>query len=197
MPDWPLTLRCAEMADMATIIELIDEAADWLRRTKNTNQWAVPWPDRAGRDGRILSSLRQRKTWICWDQGTPAATLTTDTDHDPYWSQQPGAESAVYAHRLVVAAGMRACVLALPCSTGRAGRGGTHLASTGSGSVPGPPTWVCIGITGVRASACAASMPATATRQAPDSRKRRARSHSPGRRCLPRLTGSTSHDGRR
>jgi GNAT superfamily N-acetyltransferase len=101
MPDWPLALRPAETADMARIIGLIDEAADWLR-SKNTDQWARPWPNRVGRNSRIKASLDEGKTWICWDGGTAAATLTADPDPDPYWAQDPPARSAVYVHRLVV-----------------------------------------------------------------------------------------------
>jgi GNAT superfamily N-acetyltransferase len=102
MPVWPLALRRAETADIARIIGLIDEAADWLRN-KSTDQWAKPWPSQAGRDSRIQASLHEGKTWICWDGGTAAATLTADPDPDPYWSPIPVARSAVYVHRLVVA----------------------------------------------------------------------------------------------
>jgi GNAT superfamily N-acetyltransferase len=89
---------------MAAIIGLIDEAAEWLR-TKGTDQWAQPWPSRADRDGRVRLSLRQGKTWICWDEQIPAATLTADLDEDPYWTSEQirSARSAIYVHRLVVA----------------------------------------------------------------------------------------------
>jgi GNAT superfamily N-acetyltransferase len=89
---------------MAIIIGLIDEAAAWLR-TKGTDQWVRPWPTRSDRDGRILTSLGQGKTWICWDRHVPAATLTADPDHDPYWDSEhsPPTRAAIYVHRLVVA----------------------------------------------------------------------------------------------
>jgi hypothetical protein len=102
MPEWPLTLRRAEAADMPAILMLIDEASAWLA-TKGTDQWAVPWPSQRGRDSRIGAGIRQRKTWICWDRGIPAATLTADPQHDPYWAEPPHSEPAVYVHRLVVA----------------------------------------------------------------------------------------------
>jgi GNAT superfamily N-acetyltransferase len=91
---------------MQTIIGLIDEAAGWLR-TKGTDQWASPWPNRADRDGRVMLSLRQGKTWICWDRGIAAATLTADLDDDPYWASEHSRPSrpAIYVHRLVVARG--------------------------------------------------------------------------------------------
>ena len=102
MPDSLLLSRAAnDHADMEVIIRLIQEAADWLR-TQDTDQWARPWPNRAGRDRFIKTAIRQGKTWICWDNETPAATLTADPDTDPYWPPEDRAESAVYVHRLVV-----------------------------------------------------------------------------------------------
>jgi GNAT superfamily N-acetyltransferase len=96
-----LRLRQGTTNDLQVIISLIEGAADWLR-TKGTDQWSQPWPDRAGRDRRILSHLGSGKTWICWDRGTPAATITADPDEDPYWPEPQRREPAIYIHRLVV-----------------------------------------------------------------------------------------------
>ena len=101
MPDSPIALRHGTVDDLGTIIRLIEEATEWLR-AKGTDQWARPWPNRAGRDGRILASLSQGKTWIGWDGGTPAATITADPDKDPYWPDDLRRDPAVYVHRLVV-----------------------------------------------------------------------------------------------
>ncbi len=111
---------------MARITGLIDEAAEWLP-SKNTDQWAKPWPSLAGRDSRILASLRAGKTWICWGHGAAAATLTTDPDPDPYWSHHPPSP-AVYVHRLVVARaygglGLGAALLNWAGRTGRLAHG--------------------------------------------------------------------------
>lgn len=119
-----MALQRAEPADMAIVIGLIDEAADWLRRYKNTDQWSNPWPNRAARDSRVHIGLSQGKTWICWDYGTPAATLTADPERDPYWLNGAESEPAVYVHRLVVArayAGLRLGALLLDWA-GRTGR---------------------------------------------------------------------------
>jgi GNAT superfamily N-acetyltransferase len=102
MPDLPLTLsRATDDADMAVIIGLIGEAAAWLR-TQGIKQWATPWPDRVRRDNTVRAALRQGKSWICWDNGTPAATITTDPEENPYWREAVFPEPAVYVHRLVV-----------------------------------------------------------------------------------------------
>jgi GNAT superfamily N-acetyltransferase len=101
MPQWPILLHRAALADVTTVIRLIEDATDWLRR-KGTDQWAKPWPNRADRDGRILDSLSEGKTWIGWDNDTPAATITADPCDDPYWPDHLRREPAVYVHRLVV-----------------------------------------------------------------------------------------------
>jgi ribosomal protein S18 acetylase RimI-like enzyme len=111
------------------IIGLIDEAGSWLS-TKGTDQWAHPWPNRADRDSRVLLSLREGKTWICWDRDTPAATLTVDLDDDPYWASVPSrpGRRTIYIYRLVVSrgySGMRLgeCLLNWAGRTGRMAHG--------------------------------------------------------------------------
>jgi len=101
MTDWPIALRRGTVDDLGVAIRLIEEAANWLRG-RGTDQWARPWPDQAGRDSRILASLRGGKTWICWDDAVPAATITADPDEDPYWLDDLRGDPAIYVHRLVV-----------------------------------------------------------------------------------------------
>jgi GNAT superfamily N-acetyltransferase len=96
-----LSLRRGTTNELEVIIRFVEEAAEWLRG-KDTDQWARPWPNRAGRDNRILASLRQGKTWIGWDDGIPAATITADPDEDPYWPDDFRGDPAVYVHRLIV-----------------------------------------------------------------------------------------------
>jgi GNAT superfamily N-acetyltransferase len=98
---WPLILRRASARDLAVVVGLIEGAADWLQ-TKNTDQWARPWPSRAARDGRISKDLSLGRTWIGWDGTTPAATITSDPDWNPHWPEQWRDEPAVHVHRLVV-----------------------------------------------------------------------------------------------
>ena len=101
MPDRPIALRHATVDELGLIVLLLEEAAEWLRG-KGTDQWARPWPNRAGRDSRILASLSQDKTWVGWDDAVPAATITADPTADPYWPDDLRREPAVYVHRLVV-----------------------------------------------------------------------------------------------
>jgi GNAT superfamily N-acetyltransferase len=87
--------------------ELVDEAAVWLRG-KKTDQWAKPWPDRDGRDRRILGDLARDRTWVVWDDNIAAGTITIDTE-DPVdaaenlvWPAHRLTESALYVHRVIV-----------------------------------------------------------------------------------------------
>ena len=56
MEEFPLALRRAGEHDHHTVIGLIEAAADWLR-TKNTDQWAQPWPSEEDRNHRIRQDL--------------------------------------------------------------------------------------------------------------------------------------------
>jgi GNAT superfamily N-acetyltransferase len=105
MEDSPLLLRRATERDLDVITGLIDEAADWLR-TKNTDQWAQPWPSEEDRSHRILKDLQAGKSWIVWDKGgSPTATITADTEDSPIWPKETLRDRAVYVSRLVVSRG--------------------------------------------------------------------------------------------
>jgi GNAT superfamily N-acetyltransferase len=95
------TLRRATERDHEVIIRLIDAAAEWLR-TKNTDQWEQPWPSVEDRSHRILKDLRLDKTWIAWEGGMPAATITIDPADNSIWPAEKLRDRAVYVCRLVV-----------------------------------------------------------------------------------------------
>lgn len=105
MEDSPLLLRRATERDFNVITGLIDEAADWLR-TKNTDQWAQPWPSEEDRSHRILKDLQAGKSWIAWDKsGAPTATITADPEDSPIWPKETLRDRAVYVSRLIVSRG--------------------------------------------------------------------------------------------
>jgi GNAT superfamily N-acetyltransferase len=87
---------------------LVREAADWLRASKDTDQWSSPWPDPAGHLERIVNDLIKNKTWLVWDGTTPAATITVDTEEpldlneQPVWPAHKRREPALYVRRVVV-----------------------------------------------------------------------------------------------
>jgi GNAT superfamily N-acetyltransferase len=95
------TARLATVAQQPIVIGLIDGASVWLRG-KDTDQWAKPWPDRAGRDGRVRRGLELGETWIVWDGDVPAATMTICQRANPDVWPEGDKEDAVYIHRLVV-----------------------------------------------------------------------------------------------
>ncbi len=96
-------IRPAEADDMAAIIGLIDSAAAWLQRDKNTNQWARPWPNEAERDGRIRRGIARGETWMVQRRGALAGTITYRNRATPrLWTREELAEPAVYVSRLIV-----------------------------------------------------------------------------------------------
>ncbi|HEX6471472.1 MAG TPA: MFS transporter [Streptosporangiaceae bacterium] len=92
------------MRDLHAIIGLIDEAARWLR-TKGTDQWERPWPNRPERDNRVRRGIEAGHTWVVWDESRNviAATVSMDCEANPkLWSDSERDQPAVYVQRLVV-----------------------------------------------------------------------------------------------
>jgi GNAT superfamily N-acetyltransferase len=93
------------------VLGLVREAAEWLRTSKNTDQWANPWPDRDGQRERILNDLLKGKTWIAWDGPAAAATITIDTEEpldlndQPVWPAHERRGPAVFVRRVIVSRG--------------------------------------------------------------------------------------------
>lgn len=97
-----LRIRRGTTGDADTIIGMIDEAADWLR-SKGTDQWAKPWPNRSARDGRVRRGLRNGHTWIVEAAGRPIATITyRPHGNRKLWTQKEDQTPAVYVSRLIV-----------------------------------------------------------------------------------------------
>lgn len=94
--------------DIGEVHGLVREAAKWIGGSKNTDQWANPWPDRAAQRERILNNLIKGKTWMVWDDATAAATVTIDTEEpmdlngQPVWPANKRHESALYVRQVIV-----------------------------------------------------------------------------------------------
>jgi GNAT superfamily N-acetyltransferase len=102
-----MQITLATTEDFDAVLGLIDDAATWLR-TKDTSQWAAPWPNRVARDARVMRGLAGKKTWIAWDGDTAAATVTLTPRLNPQVWSRPActcdlSERSVYAHRLIAA----------------------------------------------------------------------------------------------
>lgn len=99
-----LQVRPAGLEDMPVIIDLIEGAATWLR-TKDTDQWARPWPNLEERDNRVLKGLQVGHTWLVTTADRKAvATITCHRyGHQKLWPLKDWWEPAVYVSRLVVA----------------------------------------------------------------------------------------------
>lgn len=99
-------VRPAVTDDMTAIIGLIDRAAAWLHRDKNTDQWARPWPDEPTRNGRIARGIARRATWMVEHDGALAGTITyRDRANPMLWTEAELSEPAVYVSRLIVERG--------------------------------------------------------------------------------------------
>lgn len=105
-PTMTIRMRRAVVEQLPVVISLTDEAVDWLRRAKDTDQWSRPWPSPELSRERLRRFMKAGATWIGWDGGIPAATITTESRADPrLWTRRERAEPAVYVHRLVVSRG--------------------------------------------------------------------------------------------
>lgn len=96
-----LVLRPASAADFEDVHNLLTEASRWLE-TKDTDQWAKPWPDANGRRERIEKAIEAGRTWIARDGTGPAATLTASPNDHKIWPEKDRHEPAVYVRRIVV-----------------------------------------------------------------------------------------------
>ena len=102
-------LRLGLPGDLDTVSGLVREAAEWLRTSKNTDQWAEPWPDRIRQRERMLNDLLKGKTWLVRDGEIAAATITVDPDEpldlndQPVWPEHERHQPALYVRRIVVA----------------------------------------------------------------------------------------------
>jgi GNAT superfamily N-acetyltransferase len=112
------TARPGSIDDLHAILGLIDQASGWLR-TRNTDQWATPWPNRSERDERVIRGLMDRRTWIIDDSDKvgrkgylPAATISCRWDPNPkLWNELAASQPAVYVARLIVNRDYKGCGL--------------------------------------------------------------------------------------
>lgn len=105
---YPFALRLATSGDLDEVRGLVREASAWLRTSKDTDQWAKPWPDRVRHRERMLNDLLKGKTWLVWDGTTVVATITVDTEdpldanEQPVWPMDKRRQPALYVRRVVV-----------------------------------------------------------------------------------------------
>ncbi|GAA1530011.1 GNAT family N-acetyltransferase [Actinomadura kijaniata] len=99
----PFLIRPAGTGDLDTVLRLIDRAAAWLRKEKDTTQWRRPWPSPDGRRKRIHEGLLSGHTWLLRHGGRPVATVTLcPFGSDLLWTARELEQEAVYLHRLVI-----------------------------------------------------------------------------------------------
>ena len=112
-----LVLRRGLPRELEKVVRLVQEVAAWLRTSKDTDQWAGPWPDRIRHRERILDDLLKGRTWLVWDGETAAATITVDTEgpldgnQQPVWPEHSRHEPALYIQRVIVSRKYSGCGL--------------------------------------------------------------------------------------
>jgi GNAT superfamily N-acetyltransferase len=100
-----MRIECADNTrrNRKAVLGLIEEASSWLR-TKDTDQWAKPWPNKRKRNKRVRLGLKNGKTWIVWHGTIPVATVTiAERANEMVWGAAACdmTARAVYVHRLV------------------------------------------------------------------------------------------------
>jgi hypothetical protein len=88
-----VTLHRASTAHAAEVLDVLDEAAAWLRRRGVTQ-----WPERF-ESSWIEGAIERGETWLARLGATAMGTLTLDWS-DPLWADIGGA--AGYVHRMAV-----------------------------------------------------------------------------------------------
>jgi GNAT superfamily N-acetyltransferase len=93
-----LSIRRATPADIPTVVDLWNEAKDWLA-SKGLDQWQYPI-----KMHNVRSAVERGVCWLVEPAHGPAiATVTLDTEADPaLWTPDERADRAFYVHRLVV-----------------------------------------------------------------------------------------------
>jgi GNAT superfamily N-acetyltransferase len=100
-----MRIECAgnSRRNRKAVLGLINEASSWLR-TKDTDQWVKPWPNKRRRNKRVRLGLKNGKTWIVWHGTIPVATVTiAERANEMVWGAAACdmTARAVYLHRLV------------------------------------------------------------------------------------------------
>jgi ribosomal protein S18 acetylase RimI-like enzyme len=91
------------MDDMPSIIGLIDDAAQWLRTEKNSDQWQRPWPDEPSRDQRIRRGIKVARTWMVEnDDGLVGTVSFGRGGNKKLWTLRERNQPAVYVSRLIL-----------------------------------------------------------------------------------------------
>jgi GNAT superfamily N-acetyltransferase len=93
-----LSVRQATPADIPTVVELWNEAKDWLA-SKGLDQWQYPI-----KMHNVHRAVEAKACWLVEPPSGPAiATVTLDHTADPsLWRPDEHPEQGLYVHRMVV-----------------------------------------------------------------------------------------------
>jgi GNAT superfamily N-acetyltransferase len=86
--------------DLAVVVDLLTEAAQWSRDRGIEALWRVPYPIEW-----VLPSLDRHEVFLARWNGSPVGTLTYRWDDSPFWGERP--PDAGYVHKLAVRRSMK------------------------------------------------------------------------------------------
>src|SRR4051812_29896729 len=92
----PYEIRLARLADLGTVMQLLDARIRWLR-AQGSDQWSTGSTFRT----RLTNHIERCETWLVEDDGEAVATITVGTEGDPdFWTPEELRERAAYISKM-------------------------------------------------------------------------------------------------
>ena len=140
-----MTIERATRADLPEVLQVLNEAADWLR-----GRGLDQWPDGFGAE-RIGPMVDRREVWIARDGGRPVGTMTISGEADPDFWTAAGVASAPCTCPSWPSPGLRRATASALYYFGGPSTTPPGSAAIGSGLTPGAATTDCMPTTSGRA----------------------------------------------
>jgi GNAT superfamily N-acetyltransferase len=100
-----VSIRVAEENDLKKVLDLLVNAAEWLK-TKGTTQWDYYLTDLEGNSDEINESIKRRNTYLFEKEGESVASITLEDKPGEWdmdiWGGEAAQENVIYLHRILV-----------------------------------------------------------------------------------------------
>lgn len=97
-----MRLELANPADLAAILDMRAEAAQWLGAL-GTDQWSRPFPDEQAQSDKLMAGITSGETWMLRDGHNTVGTITINSFANPLlWTPEECAEPARYVHKMTI-----------------------------------------------------------------------------------------------
>jgi len=92
-----MTIERATAADLPEVLQLLNDAADWLH-SRGLDQWPAGF-----NVDRIGPMVGRHEVWLVRDGGHPVGTVTISGEADPdFWTAAESRQPAVYVSKLAI-----------------------------------------------------------------------------------------------